>query len=272
MLREVNAVLERSGSGIVHSVRRPRGLNQKGSWKADEWRTFTLTTSLIALHDVLPDDILKGWWMFCQIYDISMRPRLTAGDMGRLSSLCFAFFNHFSSRYYKRLDSRLHLMRYTIHLLLHIPISTTLCGPLVCLSQFSTERFIGLVKESINAKYLFAESAVQRWIFQQAVYLCERNGWNIDTASLRTDSNVNFTDTRSKYSNLGSCEGFSLKGPCHVLHIGDVTSVLYFPLRTRLIRFYMSELYISQNVAEGLVAATKKVLIWDRLIIRRPNE
>lgn len=271
VIRQVNQTLANAGRGIDPSIRRPRDLTQKGSWKADEWRTFVATTSLIALHELLPSNILKGWWMFCQICDLSMRPRLLEVDIQRLSSLCVSFFDHFSFVYYRGLESRLHLMRYTMHLILHIPTSTSFCGPLICLSQFATERFIGVVKGSVHAKYRFAESTINHWMFEQAFYLCQRKCFDDGNAN-GSNQIVGIGDRRSKYSNQGFYEGFFLKGP--VIHSSILKGNKQNMNRiiSGLIRYYSADLDISIQEAKKLIRDNGTFHVWERLAVQRSDE
>lgn len=134
VLRRFDEILFASGTGIVDSIRAPRGLKQRGLWKADEWRTFVLITSLGALAPFLPDPVLHGWWKFCRLCEIAMRPVLREEDLEEIDNLVQSFYDHYCKTYYQGRKDRLHLMKYVIQLLLHIGLSTRNCGPLVCLS------------------------------------------------------------------------------------------------------------------------------------------
>ena len=114
---------------------------------------------------------LCRWWSFCQICKLLMRLILSSSEGERPQDLCKSFFRYYSDTYYEGLSDRIHLVRYTIHLLLHIALSTLFCGALVCLSQFATERYICLTMEVSNAKHRYSDSVTQRWVFQQAVFL-----------------------------------------------------------------------------------------------------
>lgn len=271
VVKKVNGVLRESGSGINDSIRRPRDLSQKGLWKADEWRTFVITTSLVAFHQLLPDAILNGWYYFVQICELSMRPYISNEDLQLLSNLCQSFFAHYSTTYYSGRSDRLHLMKYTIHLMLHIPHSTSFCGPLVCLSQFSTERYIGTVKEGVSAKYRFCESATLRWVFQQAVGMCE--SMELGAANINRGSGRNniLPDRRSE-RNKTALEGFFLKGPCHVYTTKELDGVYGYSVTRRLERYYSSALDISRSDAKDLVGLHDVVTVWDRLIAERQDE
>lgn len=131
-----------------------------------------------------------------------MRPVLTSNDVSAISTLALSFYRHYSDTYYGGREDRLHLMKYTIHLLLHIGFSTAQCGTLVSLSQFLTERFIGVVKEYTQAKSLYAESVALRWIFEQSLNMCHTIG-NSKIPSLRSKQTQEVVDRRSSTSDNG---------------------------------------------------------------------
>lgn len=269
--RKVDKVLQMSGRGIVDSIRRPRGLTERGRWKADEWRTFVLTTSLPAFHQLLPEHVLSGWWYFCQICELAMRPVLREEDMEDLSSYCTKFFEHYSNTYYGGKQSNLHLMRYTIHLLLHIPISTNYCGPLVCFSQFSVERFIGSIKGSTQAKQNYSESVMERWLFEQATMVCEKiSGVRIPFVGNEEENlSVAF---ESLCSNNHIYGGYYLRGYVRRCKLRSLDDEVGFSITSRMVRLYMSDLNISRQEAKDLIQQHQDVCIWNRLLIKKPEE
>ena len=267
----VDNVLQKSGSGLVDTYRRPRSLKVRGLWKADEWRTFVLITSLVALHTVLPNSVLSGWWSFCQICELSMRRIFSSSDVEKLQDLCESFFRHYSDTYYEGRSDRIHLMRYTIHLLLHIPLSTQFCGPLVCLSQFATERYIGLTKEASNAKHRYSESLTQRWVFQQAVFLCSSKV-RLPIPLMQNSVPEIREDRSSKASNKGRYEGYYLRGPHKLTTLTSWESAFGYRITSYVERFYVSDLSISRQEAALLLREHPKITSWERLIICRTDE
>lgn len=269
--KKVDKVLETSGSGIVDSIRRPRSLMERGRWKADEWRTFILTTSLPALHQLLPDNILSGWWLFCQICEFSMRPALSQEDVEELSDYCTQFFHHYSDTYYGGNESNMHLMKYTIHLLLHIAISTDFCGPLVCFSQFSVERFIGITKGSTRAKEKYSESVMERWLFEQSAMVCQTfSGVKIP---LIGSEHANISIARhSLCSNNHLYPGYHLRGYVRSCKIRSLDVEVGVCVHSRLVRLYMSDLIISKQEAQNLIRKHQDVTVWNKLIVKKPEE
>ena len=271
-MRKVDQILIDSGSGINDSLRRPRALSVRGMWKADEWRTFIDTTSLVALTDVLPTDILNGWKLFVDICELSFRPEVTSQDVERLSQLCLNFFRHFSDTYYGGRPERIHLMRFTIHLLLHISDSTISCGPLVCVSQFSVERQIGLMKAATHARHRYAESVVMRWTFAQALNICaSKFNYDIPLLSGRNDSAVREND-RSLCSNRGRYVGFYVKGPREEMNIAQASEKFGISIRNRLIRYYEASLGFSRADVIAIVDGNDAVATWARLSVQREDE
>lgn len=270
---KVDATLESAGSGLIDSFRRPRGLKHRRMWKADEWRTFVVTTSLVALHDALPKEILDGWQVFVTICELSMLPVLQENDIENLSAACLAFFRHYSNVYYQGRPQRVHLMKYTIHLILHIPHSTTFCGPLVCLSQFPVERYIGVVKGATKAKHKFSESVTEKWIFEQAVRMCElKSGAALPLLNEEDDSDCIRADKRSATCHLQRYKGYYLKGPCRVMTVKDLNIKLGYCLRSRLERYYQEDLRVTRQMARQAISDTDQLKCWNRLWIQREDE
>ena len=269
--RKIDAILKDSGTGISDDLRRPRTIREKGSWKADEWRTFVLTTSLVALHQVLPDKVLDGWWTFQQLCELSMRPCLNHVELDKISELAVSFFKYYSDTYYCGRQDRIHLMKYVIHLLLHIGHSTECCGPLVCLSQFSSERYIGVVKQSTNARYRYAESVATKWTFQQSGFmLAIATSTSILLLETRRDSGL--SDQRSQGSNIGRYVGFWLRGPVLMTTVERLSDRLGFQVKHLLVRFYESNQGLTRAEASRHIEDNPHISSWDRLFIRRPSE
>lgn len=170
-LKLVNECLQHAGSGMTSEVRKPRGLHEKGNWKAAEWKCFVLQTSLAALHDVAPKHILGGWSMFVQLCELLARWELTEEDVDRIERLALSFFKHYQNVYYKQMESRIPLCRFIYHPLLHLASCTRECGPLSLLAQWSTEYLIGDTNRRCHAKNLSAESVARNFTFQVAVRL-----------------------------------------------------------------------------------------------------
>lgn len=168
---KVERFLASAGSGISSTVRRPRTLSQRSSWKASEWKYFVHSTSMIALHDVIPQDALDGWWLFVQICELTSRWELSENDVERIGRLARRFFEHYSTKYYKMDPSRLKLCRYVYHLLLHIEQSIRDCGPVSLVAQWTMENYVGDCNQRCTANNPFAESVAANVRFQSAVRL-----------------------------------------------------------------------------------------------------
>ena len=269
-MKLVDSTLVRSGAGIDSSIRRPRSRRVRKLWKADEWRTFVITTSLVALHNVLPEHIVDGWSLFVRVCDIAMRPKLSESELVELESCCLSFYKHFADVYYGGRQEKLHLMRFTMHLLLHIPLSMSSCGPLVCLSLYTIERYIGLIKGETKEKYRYAASVGKRWVFQQSLLMCElRSGLHLP---LYEDDDENLKDQRSIANDCGRYEGFYLRGPRKTTSVSRVSDQYGIDFGGRLARFYEEDLQISRNAARLVVQKHSELTEWDRLFVMASDE
>lgn len=164
----INEVLLSFGSGVAANVRRPRSLRYRRLLKASEWKFFVLSSSLIAFHEELNREVLQGCFRFVQITDICFRPLLTESDEEELGSRARDFYRFYESTFYGGDAENLHVCKYVIHLLLNLEDSVRDCGPLVNLSQFPMERFIGETVQSLTARNLTAESVMEQCKFREA--------------------------------------------------------------------------------------------------------
>ena len=164
--RAIDAALLDFGSGVASETRRPRSLRQRGMFKAEEWKFFVLQSSLIVFHDVLPEAFLRGWNLFVQIVELCTRPHLPEADVNNLEHLCRKFYSFYEGTFYDGVPEQIRVCKMTIHYVLRLADSVRNCGPLLNVSQFPMERFIGEAVHALNATYLAAESVLQHWKFQ----------------------------------------------------------------------------------------------------------
>lgn len=156
----VDDTLCKAGTGISSSsaIRRPRSLRLYKMWKAAEWKFFVLSTSLVALHDWIPENVLQGWSLFVRACEILVQWEVSEENVQRLESLCRKFYNHYSSHYYSYNPQYLKLCRYIYHLILHLADGIRSCGPLSMLAQWSMEDFVGVSNRRSHAKNKFGAS------------------------------------------------------------------------------------------------------------------
>ena len=110
---------------------------------------------------------------------------------------CKAFVRHFMNRYYQYKSERLHLCRYVIHLVLHLPENVRRSGPISLSGQWSMEIYAGHLNQRCNATDRLAGSVhegVRLELSMKAYFL--RNGINLNEMYEDTET------TTSESSNL----------------------------------------------------------------------
>lgn len=104
---------------------------------------------------------MVGLSTFSSLMDLCFRPAITERDLDDVQKLFTSFFNHYERDYFRYCMSRSGLCKYTVHLLLHLRENMERCGPLVNCNQFCLERYVGFIKDRLNARHLAAESLAQ---------------------------------------------------------------------------------------------------------------
>ena len=109
--------------------------------------------------------------MFTQLVDLWSRPTLSSPDLTLIRECGVSFYEHFEKEYYRYVPERIGLSKLTMHMLLHVRYHTELHGPLVNCSQFWVEKYIGYVKNLLNARAKAAESLTSNAIMLEGYKL-----------------------------------------------------------------------------------------------------
>lgn len=98
---------------------------------------------------------------FSNLMELLWRPELSKNDKEEVGKLALSFFNHLEKDYYQIDPERIGLCKTNIHLILHVEDNIENCGPLINCSQFYVERYIGFIKNRLNARTPAAESLLE---------------------------------------------------------------------------------------------------------------
>lgn len=104
----VDSCIDEAGSGIGNMVMRPGGISKRGQWKAIEWKVFVNSLSMVALHDVVSEQFLDGWWLFVQLSQTISQWKLSARDLENISKLTRKFYKQFKDRNCREKEDRIH--------------------------------------------------------------------------------------------------------------------------------------------------------------------
>ena len=261
--RAINKALSAFGSGVSSQSRSPRPLNQRGLFKADEWRFFVLHSSLVVFDKELPHDVLDGWSLFVQIVEMCGRPELTASDVDHLSATAVNFYNLYEATFYEGIPEQLNVCKMTLHLILHLADSVRNCGPPLNVSQFPMERFIVETVYELNARNKAAESVLKHWKFQQShISYKMRKDIGGSQPPRMPRENLCITSSLPEFVDILLCH------PCRLSSVTKFSDALAVNMAQLLADFYEESLGISSSAAQELVMSQADMTCWDRMAFK----
>ena len=174
-----NALWKAHGETVVRAVpflpssfgRAPRdpAKSLNTGYKAWEFQQYMYGLGPTLFRLILPR---KYWLNFCKLVAgvrLLQRHSIVYADLVRGHRLLMAFAHEYEDLYYRRMESRIHFVRQSIHLLTHIGPETFRIGPLACYAQWTLETAIGnLGREIRQDRDLFA-NLTQRAIMRAQV-------------------------------------------------------------------------------------------------------
>ena len=180
-----NAVWKAHGESVVRAVpfipssfgRAPRDPAKKlnTGYKAWEFQQYIYGLGPTLFRHILPR---KYWLNFCKLVAgvrILQRHAIAYNDLIRGHDLLLSFAREFEDLYYQRMESRIHFVRQSIHLLTHMGPETYRIGPLACYAQWTLETAIGnLGREIRQDRDLYANLTQRAVIRAQVNSLCAR--------------------------------------------------------------------------------------------------
>ncbi len=245
-------------------IRSQRGLNNRGDWKANEFKTFVTLTSLSVMDQWVPDHLLSGWLLFVKICLYSSAHNLSRRMLEDFEVVCKSFFRHFMSTYYKYEPKRLHLCRYVIHLILHLPRNVERSGPVSLLGQWSMENYAGSMNRRCNATDRFAESVFEGAHLEMSTKVyCIRNSIPLDLMYVDPDAS-SVSSSRLISTGEGEYQGYTMRHPKTVAQAFDLGDN-NIGLIDSMARFYSTSKNISLSSARNLVEENPTVIVWERL-------
>lgn len=259
----INKALSSFGTGVSSQSRNPRPLNQRGLFKADEWRFFVLQSSMVVFDGELPLHIMEGWYLFVQIVDMCGWPALTNDDVISLSTTAQKFYKFYEETFYKGLPEQLNVCKMTLHYILHLADSVRNCGPPLNVSQFPMERFIGETVYGLNARNKAAESVLEHWKFQQSYisYKIKKRIGRDEVLRLPRES-LCITSSLPEFGEIVLCH------PCRPSSVGKCTDEFGVNMNQLLAEFYNERLGIGISAAQDLMKSHESIKCWDRMAFK----
>lgn len=137
-LKQIDAILS-SIKPPSEITRTPRSITECKLWKASEWKNFLLYYSLPCLHKVgMPKKYIDHWFLLIYSVHVFLREKISPEDFSIAERSIRQFVLNIEDVY-----NAPQLMKFNIHLLLHIPKSVKQFGGLWAVSCFPYEHYNG---------------------------------------------------------------------------------------------------------------------------------
>lgn len=146
-------------------TRLPRSIEERGFWKASEWRQWLLFYALPCLLGVLPQLYWRHLCKLSEAVHILLQDSLTLHDIKRAEELLQAFVGRVEALY------GVGAMTFNMHLLLHLANSVRSLGPLWAHSAFVFEGGNGKLKSLVSAAKGLPQQVVERVVMAQELEL-----------------------------------------------------------------------------------------------------
>lgn len=144
-------------------------------YKAWEFQQYIYGLGPTLFRHTLPR---KYWLNFCKLVAgvrLLQRHSISQNDVHQGHKLLMEFAREFEELYYQRMESRIHFVRHSVHMLTHIGPETLRIGPLGCYAQWTLETAIGnLGREVRQDRDIYANLTQRAVIRAQVNSVCAR--------------------------------------------------------------------------------------------------
>ncbi|KAF8226798.1 hypothetical protein L208DRAFT_1498218 [Tricholoma matsutake] len=132
--------------------RAPHNLAQKinSGYKAWEFQLYIYRLGPVLFRHIL---LQKYWENYCKLVagiQALQHPKITPEVLRHGNTVLKDFVQEFEALYYQQMESRIHFICHSIHLLTHIAPKTVCAGPLTCYAQWTMETAIGNLSKEIR--------------------------------------------------------------------------------------------------------------------------
>ena len=155
--QEINERLRRIRPTIeIHRL--PRPLTEKSKWKATEWRSWTLFYLLPCLKGILEEKALKSLLLFSRSLHTLLKDEITDKELMEVEKDILTFVGETNVLY------GIHVMRYNMHILLHMVRSSQKCSRIKSTSVFPYENGIFTCKRLVKGSKNVASERATKWL------------------------------------------------------------------------------------------------------------
>lgn len=208
------------------------------------------------MENILPVGYLDGWKLFVELYDISTRATLSKQDVEEIGLNAEKFFLHVEEYYYQYKVENIKVMKYTLHLLLHLKDNILRNGPPAYYSQYWVERFIGGLVSRLNARRSATTVLFRSCLFNE---------------SAKIIYDLPFHSSDEEYKEVQAYSGYQLYGKGKKLSWNS--SSVPTSIKNALL-YYMARKwpYLSSNNCEKLYDRILEVISFPRLKVLNGNQ
>lgn len=121
-------------------------------YKAAEWEAWLRYYGTPLLDQHLGDEYVENFRQLSRIYSLATQRSIGQTQLSELEDLCVDFVKNYEKLYYRGESRRLPVCSVNVHYLLHLPSNVRDCGPSCYSSQFTMERYCGIVKPMARSK------------------------------------------------------------------------------------------------------------------------
>lgn len=161
---------------VSNISRKPRSLDERRKFKANEYRSHLLYYLRYSLAGLLPMKYIHHFHLLSASIYILSKKTVTNEDIVNAESMLNKFADEFETHY--GLDA----VSMNLHLLRHIPDAVRNCGPLWTNSLFGFECNNGVLAKSVNGKNRIIEEMTKKHILSRTLnlrkdqtHVCELN-------------------------------------------------------------------------------------------------
>lgn len=189
-----------------HTDRNPRLLNERKTWKANEWRNWVLHYSVGVLYGILPETYLINYCKFVNAMCILYNAEVSEEDLKNCDNLITSFRKEFQE--YFGLES----MTYNCHTFSHLVECVRNLGPLWNYSNFPFESnngvLVGYVKSPKGViNQMLNKYAASRYLTnQQPAFTDVVSNYVTKCSSSNTDLKTNKVLGKGFLSNMKNIE------------------------------------------------------------------
>lgn len=202
---------------------KPRAISEFRRWKAADHKAFTLYYAPIVLNGVLPSSYLEGVDLLGELSALSFQVAVRRNDVEALRKLSEKYVDHYEKKYYMLSSDRINFCKSVFHILLHLGDCLKNYGPLVGVSQYWKEGYIGWINQRSNARFNVATS-----MFKFCLY----------AESIKSLYQTPLYATEDKQAAIANHGGFLCLGPSHMVELDNLRD------RGRYLRQLLSNYFV----------------------------